>query len=198
MRPAARSWVVLREHPSDYRDTFDCPSRHPPASFSTGSLKSRLERFNFRGQCCWPCRVDMVGAASRPCGCGSALGAGGSYGSGIGGSSIDGGGLSAGGGGVAGSTGPALTPGTWFVSQGDPWLHAFCAADRGRGFTSSDGLRRSCYFVAPTQQALRRIKELLIDPDCAGIAVPIGDAFSSSTIRRHRWRDSRTRRRVTR
>jgi len=113
-----------------------------PASFSTGSLKSRLERFNFRGQCCWPCRVDMVGAASRPCGCGSALGAGGSYGSGIGGSSIDGGGLSAGGGGVAGSTGPALTPGTWFVSQGDPWLHAFCAADRGRGFTSSDGLRR--------------------------------------------------------
>ena len=54
------------------------------------------------------------------------------------------------------------------------------------------------YFVAPTQQALRRIKELLIDPDCAGIAVPIGDAFSSSTIRRHRCRDSRTRRRVTR
>ena len=50
------------------------------------------------------------------------LGAGGSYGSGIGGSSIDGGGLSAGGGGVAGSTGPALTPGTWFVSQGDPGL----------------------------------------------------------------------------
>jgi len=87
-----------------------------PASFSTGSLKSRLERFNFRGQCCWPCRVDMVGAASRPCRCG----AGGSYGSGIGGSSIDGGGLSAGGGGVAGSTGPALTPGTWFVSQSDP------------------------------------------------------------------------------
>ena len=83
------------------------------------------------------------------------LGAGGSYGSGMGGSSIDGGGLSAGGGGVAGSTGPALTPGTWFVSQGDPWLHAFCAADRGRGFTSSDGLRRSllrCVDAASTTQ----------------------------------------------
>jgi hypothetical protein len=79
-----------------------------------------------------------------------------------------------------------------------PRLDAFCVAGRGRGFSSSDGLRRSCYFVASTQQALRRIKELLIDPDCAGIAVPIGDAFSSSTIRRHRWRDSRTRRRVTR
>ena len=57
--------------------------------------------------------------------------------------------------GVAGSTGPALTPGTWFVSQGDPWLHAFCAADRGRGFTSSDGLRRSllrCADAASTTQ----------------------------------------------
>jgi hypothetical protein len=73
-----------------------------------------------------------------------------------------------------------------------PRLHTFCAAgprtrsDRGRGFTGpGDGLRRSCYLVASTQQG-------------AGIAAPIGDAFSSSTIRRDRWRESRTRPRVAR